>query len=257
MKKIIGAFVASVIAFSLAAITPEEVLKKARTQTTITSMASDAEVNIQRPVGTTIESLKLRQYTGKDANGLQSSMIIFMGPAKHKNTRFLMIERADGSTDQRVYLPSMGKSRRVAAGSDESAAFFGTDFSYGDISFLTRSTDLDTHTFLPDETYNGEECYVIESVPKNSKETYSKSVSKIAKSNNRTLCAEFFDKKGNASKFLEFKNYKNIDGVDTPMDVTMTTYATGTATVISIKKIQYGLKVPAAIFTTRYLETGK
>ena len=110
---------------------------------------------------------------------------------------------------------------------------------------------------MPDETYNGEECYVIESVPKNSKETYSKSVSKIAKSNNRTLCAEFFDKKGNASKFLEFKNYKNIDGVDTPMDVTMTTYATGTATVISIKKIQYGLKVPTTVFTTRYLETGK
>lgn len=257
MKKMISIVVAALMMFSVAAVTPEEVLEKARTQTTVKTMASDVEVNIQAPIGNTIEILKLRQYTGKDANDLQSSMMIFMGPPKHKNTRFLMIERADGSNDQRVFLPSMGKSRRIATEAEGNNAFFGTDFSYNDIAFMSRSISLDTHTFLPEETYNGIECYVIESVPKNKKDAYSKSICKIAKSNNLLLRAEFFDKKGKAVKLIELLNYKNIDGIDTPMDVKMTTYATQSSTVISIKKIQYGLKIPSTVFTTRYLETGK
>lgn len=257
MKKNFILGLISFFAFSLSAITPEEVLEKARTQANIETMASDADINIQQPIGRTIEVLSMRQYTGKDANGAQSSMIIFLGPAKHKGTRFLMIERKDGSNNQQVFLPSLGKSRRIATEAEGSNSFFGTDFSYNDIAFMSRATSLDVHKFLPEEKYNGIDCYVIESSPKNKNDAYSKSISKIEKSSNHLLCAEFYDKKGKATKMIELLDYKKVDDVDTPMSVKMTTYSTSTATVILIKNIKYGIKIPPRIFTTRYLETGK
>lgn len=257
MKKLLLGFAAVIAASVLCALTPEEVLEKARTQTSVKTMASDAQVDIQKPIGTSIEILNLREYTGKNSGGQQATMIMFTGPAKYKNTRFLMIERKDNTTDQRVFLPSMGKSRRIAAESEGSSSFFGTDFSYNDMAFMSRSVSLDTHKFLKDENYAGLDCYVIESTPNNKKESYSKSVSKVSKSDNRLLCAEFFDKHGKAVKFIELLDYKTVDGVITPMSIKMTTYATKSSTVISIKKIKYGLTVPPAVFTTRYLETGK
>lgn len=258
MKKLFLTVIFAVLmAFTLSAVTPAEVLEKARTQANIKTMASEADVNIQQPVGKTIEILKLRQYVGKNANGLQSTMIIFRGPAKHKGTRFLMIERKDGSTDQRVFLPSLGKSRRIAAESEGSSSFFGTDFSYNDMAFMSRNVNLDEHSFLPEENYNGEDCFVIQSIPKDKKEAYSKSVCKVAKKDYRLLCAEFYNKDGEAVKLIECLDYESINGVMTPMNLKMTTKTTNTSTVISIKNIQYGLTIPNEIFTTRYLETGR
>lgn len=257
MKKLIANFIAVIMASAMFALTPEEVLEKARTQTSIKTMASDAQVDIQKPIGTSIEILNLREYTGKDAQGQQATMIMFTGPAKYKNTRFLMIERKDDTNDQRVFLPSMGKSRRIAAEKEGSSSFFGTDFSYNDMAFMSRGVSLDNHQFLDDEKYAGVDCYVIESTPKNKKESYSKSVSKISKVDNRLLCAEFFDKHGKAVKFIELLDYKVVDGVATPMNIKMTTYATKSSTVISMKQIKFGLNIPTAVFTTKYLETGK
>lgn len=257
MKKTILLFLSFMVAMFSFAITPEEVLDKARTQASIKTMACDAEMQIQKPIGTTVEIISLRECTGKDAAGQQATMIIFMGPAKHKNTRFLMIERKDNSTDFRVYSPSLGKTRRITAKAEGSSSFFGTDFSYNDMAFMSRSISLDTHSFLPEATYKGVDCYVIQSIPNDKKGTYSKTVSKISKADNRLLCAEFFDKSGKAVKLIELLDYEVIDGIATPMNVKMTTYSTRSSTVISIKQIKYGLTVPPAVFTTRYLETGK
>lgn len=256
MKKLLSLILTFSVCFALHALTPEEVLEISRTQTSIDTMASEAQVSVQRPVGTTIEMLSLREYTGYDASNQQANMIVFNAPAKYKNTRFLMVTRKDGSMDQRVYLPSMGKSRRVTAETEGSGSFFGTDFSYSDIAFLSRAVALDTHTFLDEEEYNGKECYVIQSIPKTA-EGYAKCINKISKADNMLQTAEFYDKTGKLVKRLEFLDYKDVSGVLTPFTVKMTTLATNTATVISIKKIEYGLKIPTAVFTTRYLETGR
>lgn len=258
MKRFFSVIVFTFLALNFWATTPEEVLENARTKTNIKTMASEAQVNIQKPIGTTIGQLLLRQYTGKDVNNRNASMIIFLGPAKYKNTRFLMIERDNGSNDQRVFLPSMRKSRRIAAEAEGKSAFFGTDFSYNDIAFMSRAIKLDNHKFLPDEKYSGEDCYVIESVPKDQKESsYAKTVSKIAKSTNLLLCATFYDKDNNEAKFIELLDYKNVNGIETPMNVKMTTYSTKSSTVISIRQIKYNLPIPAGVFTQRYLETGR
>ena len=37
----------------------------------------------------------------------------------------------------------------------------------------------------------------------------------------------------------------------------LSTVKTNTSTIITIKKIEYGMKIPEYVFTQKYLETGK
>ena len=75
----------------------------------------------------------------------------------------LMIEHGDRDDDLWVYLPALKKVRRLAA-SNKKDSFVGTDFSYGDM--IGYKIDDWTHRLLREETVDGAQCYVIESIPK-------------------------------------------------------------------------------------------
>ncbi len=257
MKKIVLIVFSFMFVFGVSfAQTPEEIIQSVRGQTTINNIGAEAEITIQR-AGKTMEVIKMIQYTSKDASGLQRTMIILKAPAKYKNTRFLMRELKNGVTDQRVFFPALGKTTRIVAESSGNEAFLGTDFSYNDMAFMERDPSLDSYRMLPEETYKGKKCYVIEALPKNKAFFYAKTIIKVEKSKKLLMTAEFFDKSGKKVKQIELLNYKEIDGVNTPYDVKMTTFATNTASIISMKKIKFGLEIPEKIFTTKYLETGK
>jgi len=146
--------------------------------------------------------------------------------------------------------------RRVAA-SESSGSFMGTDFSYDDIGLIGRKVNLDTHTLLREETLNGNLCYVIESVPKDSAYQYSKSVSWVEKTRYLTYKSEMYNRRGELIKLMEMSEYKDVQGRLTPMQTKISTVGTGTFTTIYMEKIQYDSTIPEGVFTTAYLETGK
>ena len=47
--------------------------------------------------------------------GLTSTITVFLSPASVRNTRFLTRERADGGDDQWIFLPALGRVKRIAA----------------------------------------------------------------------------------------------------------------------------------------------
>ena len=163
----------------------------------------------------------------------------------------------DGITDQRIYLPSLGKVRRITGESEGTESFLGTDFSYNDMSYLQRDSSLDTYKILREEEYGGTLCYVIEGVPKNAKSEYSKTNTWVEKDSKHLVKIAFYDRKNVLVKIMEMSNYEVTQGVDTPRITKMTTLATNTATTINIIKMQYNMNIPDKIFTSRYLEQGR
>ena len=55
----------------------------------------------------------------------------------------------------------------------------GSDFTYDDLG--GRHPSEDTHTIIGEESINGKDCYVVESVPKDSDYFYSKTISWVVK----------------------------------------------------------------------------
>jgi outer membrane lipoprotein-sorting protein len=205
--------------------------------------------------GSTAERL-IDQFSKDSASGDARIVIEFQQPAGVAGTRFLTMENGDGTNNQWIFLPSLGKVRRVAA-SEGSGSFMNTDFSYDDISSADRDADLDTHTTLREENLNGKACYVIESRPKNSSYQYSKMVQWIDKSNWVNYKIELYDKRGTHIKTLEILELRDIQGKLSPVKTRMTTVSAGTNTVINVEILRYDQSIPDVVFSTSYLETGR
>jgi outer membrane lipoprotein-sorting protein len=211
--------------------------------------------------GSTTER-NIDQYAKDSAAGYARAVIVFQSPATVRGTRFLTMDNASGDSDQWIYLPALGKVRRIAS-SESGGSFMGTDFSYDDLSLMDRSVGLDTHTILREETFdwdgsgNGAVCYIIQSVPNNSGFQYSKMVSWVDKANYRVYKRELYDRRGNVAKTMEIFGYKDIQGRDTPTQTRVSTIAAGTSTTIFMDIVRYDDPIPESVFTTAYLETGR
>jgi hypothetical protein len=219
---------------------------------------------VQAKSGSTTERL-IDQYS-KDGPKGKRTMIVFQKPETVAGTRFLTMENPGSADDRWIFLPGVGKVRRMAA-SEGSGSFVGTDFSYDDIASTSRSADLDTHTLLREEnlaTGGGTAaggvntaCYVIQSVPKDSSYQYSKMLLWIAKDTKLTLKIELYDKSNTLVKTAEMSGIKEVQGRLSTTVTKMTTLAAGTSTTIFMDIIKYDDPVPEAVFTIAYLETGR
>jgi hypothetical protein len=166
------------------------------------------------------------------------------------------MEKKGGSDDRWIFLPELGKVRRIAA-SEGSGSFMGSDLSYDDVSSSKRDTNLDTHTILRQENLNGKTCYVVESKSKDTSYQYSKMVQWISKDDQIIYKVELYDRRGTLVKLLEITDVKNIQGRLTPMTTKMTTLSAGTFTTLYADITKYDDPIPEGVFTTGYLETGR
>ncbi|MHB9296779.1 hypothetical protein PilKf_02555 [Pillotina sp. SPG140] len=204
--------------------------------------------------GTTAEPMIVDQYS-KDGPKGSRTVVVFQQPRAVAGTRFLTMESGNTS-DQWIFLPSLGKVRRIA-GSEGSSSFMGTDMSYDDVASSSRAGDADNHRLLREETLQNKDCYVIESIPKDSGYTYSKMIQWIGKADSITYKIELYDRRGALTKLLEILETKQFQGRLTPTVTKMSTTTAGTSTTIYIDVLKYDDPIPEAVFTTNYLETGK
>jgi outer membrane lipoprotein-sorting protein len=219
------------------------------------TMSSRSRMVITAKNGGTSERV-IDQYSKDDVSGYTRAVIIFQSPATVRGTRFLSIDNASGKSDQWIFLPNVGKVRRIAS-SESGGNFMGTDFSYDDMS-TDREVDRDTHTILREEPLDGNLCYVIQSVPKDPGDfQYSKTITWIDKANYRIYKREMYDKRGAVEKLMEISGYKDMQGQDTPTQTKLSTLAAGTSTTIYMDIVKYNDPIPEGVFTTAYLETGR
>jgi len=239
---------------SLHAQNAVSIIDSAKNRITSDTVLSQSRMVITARDGSTTERL-INQYSKDGANGART-VIEFLRPANVAGSRFLTMDNASGGTDQWIYLPNLGKTRRIAA-ADSGGNFMGTDFSYNDISSMDRDISLDTHTLLKEEMINGKNCYVIQSVPKDSSYQYSKTLTWIDKENYLIYKAEMYNRRGELFKIMEMSDYKDVQGRLSPMQTKISTVSAGTSTTIYMEKMQYDGNIPENVFTTAYLETGR
>jgi len=222
------------------------------------TVSSRSRMVITAKSGSTSERV-IDQYSKDDAKGYGRTVIVFQRPANVAGTRFLTIDTASGKSDQWIFLPELGKVRRIAA-SEGSGSFMGTDFSYDDISFVDRDSTLDSHKLLREETFGGGLCHVIESTPipeKNSSFPYSKTISWIDKEKLLNYKVELYNRRGEMVKIMEMSDFKDVQGRLTPMQTKVSTAGAGTSTTIFMDIMKYDDPIPETVFTTNFLETGR
>ncbi len=231
------------------------IIESARNRAASETISTRSRLVITAKDGSTSERV-IDQFSKDDAAGNARTVIIFQRPASVAGTRFLTIDNSSGGSDRWIFLPALGRIRRIAA-SESGGSFMGTDFSYDDVSTNDRNVSLDVHNIIGEEPLNGRVCYMIQSVSKDSGYQYSKTINWIDKESRLIYKSDLYDRRGTLIKVLEMSNFQEVQGRLTPMQTKVSTLASGTSTTINMDIIRYDDPLPESIFTTQYLETGR
>ncbi|MDR0401356.1 MAG: outer membrane lipoprotein-sorting protein [Treponema sp.] len=202
------------------------------------------------------ETRRVIEQFSKDGPKGNRGVVVFHEPKSVAGTRFLTMENPGGEDDRWIFLPNRGRVQRIAA-ADGSKSFVGTDFSNDDISSADRDVDLDRHSLLREEDLEGNPCYVIQSIPKDSSYQYGRMIQWIDKNNRVCRRIDLYDRKNVLVKTLEILKLEEKDGRLSPIQTRMTSRAAGTYTQINVDDIRYNARIPEGIFTQEYLATGR
>ena len=123
----------------------------------------------------------------------------------------------------------------------------GTDFTYEDLR--PESITVNTYTLAGTETVDGQDCFVIDSVPASEKlasdSGYSRRKLWVRKDNVAIVKREFYDKAGKLEKVETAKKLVNVKGTAWRADeVEMRDLQNGTKTIMLVegRKVDQGLK---------------
>ncbi len=201
------------------------------------------------------EERKIEEWAKDPGDKTGAVMIVFKSPARLKDTRFLQIVNKDRANDKWIYLPSLRTVRRIA-GAEGSKGFVGTDATYNDIE--TRKIDQDTHTLLGEEKINGYDCWKIESVSVDPKDSqYSKKISYIDKNTYIPIKAEMYDKKNALLKELVIEKLEQKGEYWIPTKGFLKNVQTNHTTSVEILKLEIDKPIDDKIFTQNFLNTGR
>ena len=237
-----------------AAETGPSIMQKVKDTQAADSSAMDIRLTLIEANGETRER-RIQTLTMTEG-GLTNTITVFLSPASVRNTRFLTRQRADGTDDQWIYLPALGRVRRIAA-TEGGGSFMGSDFSYADMASTTFDTDEATHTLLRTESIQGRQAYVVESIPIGASD-YGKTIIWVHTETFLPLQVQFFDRTGTTViKELVTDTIDFTEGRWITRSITMTTRATGHSTRIEILQAKFNIPMNSGYFTTTFLETGR
>lgn len=185
----------------------------------------------------------------------QKYLLYFREPADVRRMTFLVWKYPEKEDDRWIYIPAVDLVRRVAA-SDKRSSFVGSDFTYEDIS--GRDISADTHKFLREEKLANSDCYVIESVPKETLD-YVRRLAWIDKATWLPLKEEYYDLQNELARIFTADKIENVSSgggngaIPTVTQRTMRNVKSAHRTEVTYKSVSYNVGLSDDLFTERYL----
>jgi hypothetical protein len=198
------------------------------------------------------------ELTAREGGRAGDRMLVrFTYPNDIKGTGFLVWERPGAEDERFLYLPSLGRVRRIS-GEETQESFVGTDFTYEDIG--GREFDDYTYRFAEENAVwiapDGRSlpAYRLESRRKEARATFPRVVTLVLKDSFVVVAAEIFNRRDERQKAYTVRKLDRIEGIWTVLDSTMADELSHTSTALVIEKIDYNIGLAEADFSRRILE---
>lgn len=235
-------------------LTAQQIVDKALEHTTFGFDNAIAQLTLTLTSKRGTERVRVIEIRSLEEKGIGKSLVRFHAPADVAGTGFLVIENEGRDDDQYLFLPALGKVKRIT-GSQRNQRFMGTDLTYADLE--SRNLRNSKPTRLPDAKVGSNDTYVIESVPADADDSqYGKTISWIHQKSFVALKVEFYDKKLKLLKVLKVKRLEKKDGQWVVMNSLIENVQSKTKTDMNIDKLDLKAKLSADDFTQRALQGG-
>lgn len=184
---------------------------------------------------------------------LDSVILRFDYPGDIRDTGFLSREQSGDEDDRYLFLPALGRSRRISS-QEKQDSFVGSDFTYEEIT--GRHLEDYTYRLLGEDSVDGRPVYVLESAAKRPDAKYPRAVSRVDAERFIILRSEIFGRSEERVKDFAAGRVEKVDGVWTALEQTMRSLRDGTHTVLEVLEAKYNLGLPGGAFTRTTLERG-
>ena len=189
-------------------------------------------------------------------------LIRFSYPNDIRGTGFLVWEHPTAEDERFLFLPSLGRVRRIA-GSETQDSFVGSDFTYEDIG----GRELDEYTYrfagADGESASWTEpggqprpAWRLESKRKDVSAPFARAVSLVLKDSFLVVQADIFNRRNERQKVYTVRKIERIEGIWTVMDSEMVNAAEKTRTGLLVERADYNVGLKDADFSRRELERG-
>ena len=141
------------------------------------------------------------------------SIITFSQPRDVRGTALLTHSKIEPEDDsQWIFLPAVKRVKRISS-SNRTGKFVSSEFSYEDLG--SEEVADNDHIWIEDAACAHESsltCAAVESRPKNKKSGYSRRVSFIDLDEYRVHRIDFYNRRGDLEKTLNFEDYRQYEG---------------------------------------------
>jgi hypothetical protein len=185
------------------------------------------------------------------------TLVRFSYPNDIRNTAFLVWEHDDSDDERFLYLPALGRVRRIA-GEEKQESFVGSDLSYEDVG----GRDVADYTYAfanenaswtaPDGTTHA--AWSLESRAKDPRAAYPRSVSLVLKDRFIVVHADTFNARNERAKVFDVKKLERVDTIWTVLELVVTNERDKTRTELSTTSVRYNTGLTEADFARRELE---
>lgn len=182
----------------------------------------------------------------------------FTHPEDIRGTGFLVWEHPSADDERFLYLPSLGRVRRIA-GSESQESFVGTDFTYEDIG--GREFEDYTYTLLDENASwtpprgTASPAYRLESRRKDASAKYPRVVSLVTR-DFVVVAADVFNRRDEREKVYAVLRLEKVEGIWTVLEAEMSNLLDHTKTTLRIQAIDYNVGLKDSEFSRRQLEAG-
>jgi hypothetical protein len=212
-------------------------------------------------------ALSLITLRGREAPGAPPSapdgdrlLIRFTYPNDIRGTGFLVWEHPNSDDERFLYLPSLGRVRRIA-GAETQESFVGSDFTYEDIG--GREFDEYTYAFAGPDGENTSwspaggaprPAWRLESRRKDASAEFPRVVSVVLKDSLVVVGAEVYNRRNEKQKVYTVRRLEQIESIWTVMESEMTNGLEKTRTELVVESMNYNVGLKDSDFSRRELE---
>ena len=189
-------------------------------------------------------------YERIGSHGQSKVIIRFTAPPEVRGVALLILNHPDRASDQWMWTPALQRDRRIAL-QDRSTRFFGTDFSFEDLE--ERDVNQYEYRYVGEEGVDGFVCWKIDSTPRESKSSqYSRQIIWIQKNTYAWARIDSYVK-DDIVRRLEYKDIRNVQGIWTAREHSMSDFRRGSITRLALDKIEYNVPLDDQDFTVQAL----
>jgi len=205
---------------------------------------------MEQTIVTTSGDKRTFKYETYMGNRGESSLMRYLEPSRVKGNAMLMTGFSDNIW---MYNRRTDRVRKLAS-SAKNQKFEGSDFTYEDMGSGDSWKNEYTPVLKGIEKIDREKCYTLELQSKSDDNSYKKMICFARLEDFFPIQIDYYDENNVLNKSLYLENIQTIEGILTPMKMTMRNRLDKTETVMEYTSITYDVEFDKFFFTERNLK---